>query len=386
MYIPAVPIAVPVTSPATTPNSAHSNSIPLAAESGPIRETKAQVVLDSPPSSASSCPPATIDASIQSRTGVCLATNNTDVDLRAIHLALIRTVSHATGLAPASTASHSRAQEYTYSSPESTTIHTATVPIARVNAHLSWSQQLQFRLPFNLSLLPTIDQSVTPLFKIDYYVLVSIPIPHRHTGFVKRLTAGSRKRSMPNLTTQPSASSPSQTDAHHSSPSRSPPSTAHGSHKNPSALQFTPIPIIIGTTSSNTYYRDLSWPMPNYLEVADRPAFVRDRFEEEMMQHFSSMEGLLTEEDDGDDMSSLGNTAETNSSLAESDDDDIYDGDTKDPARFGSSEPTSHPRTRRSYSWVETPPQSPSQGPTVVDDDIVACPPFHEHSSSEQTE
>ncbi|KAG0003546.1 hypothetical protein BGZ65_001592 [Modicella reniformis] len=314
MFMPPVPIAVPVARPVSSVNSAAASSAAIAASlsSAPTHETSVQVVLDAPYSSTPSClQTGIINASVESKVGVCIGetvpmvlriANKTHVDLHSIHLALVRQISYAkrsttdTISLPSSpqqngVGHHPMRSEYTYTPPESTTIHSATVPIAKLsNAGSTWSQQLQFRLPASVvgQLIPTIGRSVTPLVKIDYFVLISIPIPSQRLNrrLVSRWTAGSRKRTQLDLSVFEG-----------SSPSTATPITPAITSKNPSALQFTPMPIVIGTVPFNPS----KWPIPCYLDVTDRPLFVRDRFEEEMMQHFSNLESLMMEDEDDDD-------------------------------------------------------------------------------------
>ncbi|KAI7824799.1 hypothetical protein BC939DRAFT_476506 [Gamsiella multidivaricata] len=201
-----------------------------------------------------------------------------------------------------------------FASPDSTTIHTATIPIARVeNANSSWSQQLQLRLPSNIGLIPSINRAITPLLKVDYHILISIPIPQRNNcgnSLVSRLTSGSRKRSPLDLAVFNASSSSPSTEALLQGSTHQP---QHSEHSlggltwtpTPTAIQLGPIPIVIGTIPSNTCHKKFKWPIPNYLGVSDRPTFVRDRFEEEMMQHLSSLESLMMEDDDDIDIDSM---------------------------------------------------------------------------------
>ncbi|KAF9359078.1 hypothetical protein BGX34_008560 [Mortierella sp. NVP85] len=372
-------------------------------------ETNAQAILDMP----SSPSPSTIDASVESQVGVCLGetiamvlkiANKSHVDLHSIHLALVRQISYVTRATPVNNSIVSPpaspqlpavgihpgcSDEYTYTSQsQSTTVHTATIPIAKVsNAGSTWSQQLQFRIPSQFPLIPTIDRSVTPLFKIDYFILISIPIPQRHTSLVSRLTAGSRKRSFLELpvsdTTSSSTAAPPLPGVDQAAIAGSSACATTASSRNPSTLQFAPIPIIIGTVSSDICLNTPRWPIPGYLDVIDRPAFVRDRFEVEMMQHFSSLESLLTENGADDDMDNLRDATEGSCTTGESDSDDS---DSKDPDRFWSSKCMSRSGTLQSFSGLGTPPPSPSQEPTVVSDDDMASPPFEECMDLEQPE
>lgn len=311
--------------------------------------------------------------------------NNSHVDLHSIHLALVRKTSYAMLAIPACTTFppspqltpvglESRSDEDCYTPPELTTIHTATIPVARVsNAGSTWAQQLQFRLPSHLR-LPTIGQSITPLLKIDYFIRISIPIPQRHTSFVSRLTAGSRKRSHLDFSALDATPLYTTTPA----PPIDVQQLQSSSQGSSSTLQFAPIPVVIGTVPLNGHHRR-SRVVPSYRDVTDRPAFVRDRFEEEMMEDFSNMESLLARDDDSDDTDSSGHA-----SGEESDDSYHYDSDSKVPSRYRSHQSASRPGILRSMSGLGTPPPSPLQEPTVVmDDDIATCPPFQERTDLE---
>lgn len=61
----------------------------------------------------------------------------------------------------------------------------------------------------------------------------------------------------------------------------------------------------MGTVPSRIPTSQLKWPLPSHAEVGATPAFVRDRFEEEMLKHLSSMESLMMEEDDEQDIAEL---------------------------------------------------------------------------------
>ncbi|ORZ12465.1 hypothetical protein BCR41DRAFT_356132 [Lobosporangium transversale] len=194
--------------------------------------------------------------------------NQSQIDLRSIHLALVRCVSFASEL---SDASHASSTIYDYTPPEPTIVHNATIPIAKVsNANSSWSQQLQLRLPFSTEIVPTINASVTPLLRVDYFILVSIPVPQRHNNLVSRFTSSTRKRPTIDLSIfnrsisssfreRLSTDTPSPNISHTDNDTYeqlhqlllSPEPTVLSAIKGaPMALQFPPIPILVGTIPS----------------------------------------------------------------------------------------------------------------------------------------
>src|SRR5690554_3559334 len=107
--------------------------------------------------------------------------NATQTELHSIRLTLIRQVSYAAPASPSSPPpspslaavdghhQHEHHALYSYTTPDSTIIHSTTIPIAKVpNSNSSWSQQLQFRLPTHKGLIPSINKAITPLLKVDY--------------------------------------------------------------------------------------------------------------------------------------------------------------------------------------------------------------------------
>ncbi|KAG9325760.1 hypothetical protein KVV02_003632 [Mortierella alpina] len=386
-----------------------------AAVDAPMHETRSQIELCSSTAPSDSLPRAasmstgssSIQAVLKTRPSVFMGesiamvlqvTNESHVDLQSIHLALVRQISyqtpHTTSTAsispPPSPPSHPWSgtatrfdhNVYTYTSPESTTVHSATIPIAKVvNGHSSWTQQLQFRLPHHLGLLPSIDKTVTPWLKIDYYIMVSIPIPQRHNSLVSRLTSGSKKRPFmdmsvfdttePHTTQEPSLQQPRQTVVERSLSAGS----LGGCAKSPHALQLGPVPIVISAVPTDLSGRRFKWPIPNHLEVQDKPTFVRDRFEEEMVQHLSSLESLIMEDDDPVEVISLIHPIHMGSpSSSDDSDDDHADGrvHSRVPARFRHEIRALTDRKEHAYSrsGLGTPPPSPPQAPAPAMDDI----------------
>ncbi|KAF9350492.1 hypothetical protein BGX26_011335 [Mortierella sp. AD094] len=372
MYLPLVPIVVPGSR--TAPSSSVTSS--QGSTTTPTFETNTQIVTDT---LTPTNPPSTINASIKCKAGVCIGEfvsmtlkveNQSQTDLHSIHLSLVRQISYATS-DPSSSytnpTSTSRTQPtYTYTSPESTAVNTATIPVAKSNnAGSSWNQQLQFIIPTNLGLIPSIGTTITPLLKVDYFILVSIPIPQRRNSIVSRLI-NSRKRSYLDLSIfNPTPSSMAETSLPGQAQTQQLSEKIWPS-KGPSAIQFTPIPIVVGTISPYNCHKKFKWPIPNYLEVTDRPTFVRDRFEEEMIKQLSSLESLIMEDDDDDDfdIDSLVHTARKSGSSEESDDDD--DRESRVPARFRSNSRATP------VSGLGTPPPSPPQYAASLSDDLLS--------------
>ncbi|KAG0038143.1 hypothetical protein BGZ82_000955 [Podila clonocystis] len=218
-------------------------------------------------------------------------TNNSQSDLQTIHIALVRQASFAS-----SPTSHDASS---FSSPEYSLIHSTTIPISRPsNMSMSWSQPVQFILPPSLDLVPTTNITITPLLRIDYFLVVNIPVS-RHHG-LGRIPFGLRQLSLPIV---------NDTIFSTSSGNNSPLSRCINI-KGLTVLQFAPIPVTMGTVPSRIPTSRLKWPLPSHAEVGATPVFVRDRFEEEMLKHLSSMESLMMEEDDEQDIAELVKAAE----------------------------------------------------------------------------
>ncbi|KAG0277321.1 hypothetical protein BGZ95_006132 [Linnemannia exigua] len=290
--------------------------------SAPLHETHGQLTVDS--RSRSSAEGAkTINASIQSKPSVCIGDhasmnlkveNNSDITLQAIRLALVRQISFPSPSnspkVAGNLASSSHSVYTSFSNTISTTVHTATIPIAKVsNRNSTWTQQLQLRIPSHLNLLPSINKSITPLLNVEYFIVLSLPIPQRQGGFVSRLAASTRKRPSIDLSifhshTPSSSSWAGANESTHHLLSTSPPSsfdTQAGPSKSSTVLQVAPIPITLTSLPAYSDGRKCSRPIPHHLEVEDRPTFVRDRFEEEMIQQLSSLESLVMDDGDNDD-------------------------------------------------------------------------------------
>ncbi|KAF8977875.1 hypothetical protein BGZ46_007045 [Entomortierella lignicola] len=232
---------------------------------------------------------------------------------------------------------------------------------------------------------------------IDYFLLISIPIPQRRNSLVSRLKPGIKKQSYPDLSvfnttplstieTLPSG------NAHQTVPQQH--SEKVTQTKGPIAIQFSPIPIVVGTISPHQKFK---WPIPNYLEVADRPTFVRDRFEEEMIKHLSNLESLIIEDEEEDGAVDVNNfvqaSRKSNSSSDESDNDDhgndVNHMQSRVPARFRlHNRALAHSNGALLVSGLGTPPPSPPQQPMSVMDDVksmhslIAEPSFAQVSRS----
>ncbi|KAF8926242.1 hypothetical protein BGZ58_000083, partial [Dissophora ornata] len=350
MYLPLVPASAP----ATRAVAAMAAGAASTAGGGvPVHEACAQVTVEATTG--------VINASVMSWAGVCIGetvamvlqiSNSSHVDLQSIRLALVRHVSYATA-SPSlpNTASMAGAGhlpstlQHSYTLPESSTVHSATIPIGRaLNAHSTWTQQLQFRLPANMGLIPSIGRAITPLLEISYSILISIPIPQRRNSLVRRLASVPRRRLSLNLSVFNPIGDSSSTEALLNDTQRShkeilspaqEPSLAVTA-RGPTVLEFAPIPIVVGTLSSQACQKKFKWPIPNYLEVTDRPAFVRDRIEEEMIQYLSSLESLGMEDDV--DFDSLVRAARKGSFSGSGESDDEDDpSQARVPARFRSN-------------------------------------------------
>ncbi|GJJ69697.1 hypothetical protein EMPS_02045 [Entomortierella parvispora] len=296
-----------------------------------------------------------INASVECTGAVCIGEsvamvlvvdNKSQTDLQNIHLSLVRSISLV-----GRPALHS-------------TVHETTVPTPRsTNKGTAWKQQLQFRLPTNIGLVPSIDETVMPSCHIQYSLYISLPTPQKYGSLVSRL----RRRPTLDLTAIPT---PSQ----RSSIIDSKPSDMHTgvtapfSSSTPFVLQFPPIPITVGSIPSHAESRRFKFGIPTYTEVQDQPTFVRDRFEEEMLQHLSSLESLVVDEDDEEpDIDGLVRAAQrrmSSSSSSETDEEEDAD-NSKIPARFRGIVY----RPSVSKSGLSTPPSSPPRAPSALNSD-----------------
>ncbi|KAF9194539.1 hypothetical protein BGZ51_009102 [Haplosporangium sp. Z 767] len=407
------------------PTTALQSRLLCGSTSTPSYENSTQLILDTPHStqllsrpSAPNTQPSShsvISASVKSMTSACIGEsvsmvlhidNATQTELHSIHLALVRQVSYAVSASPSSPPSsptlaaadghrqHQRHALYPFTTPDSTTIHSTTIPIARVpNSSSSWSQQLQFRLPTRKGLIPSINKAITPLFKVDYFILISIPIPQKHNSLADRLTLGKQKRPAMDMSifdnssvTQSVLQDPLQ------QPQQGPQAqqaqqtlgrlstSAFGATRGPTLFQLAPIPIVIGSIPYHVGQRRFKWPIPNHVEVMDRPTFIRDRFEEEMIQHLSSLESLMMEDMSDTDIENLVQAARKNGPMSSGESDDGDDeGSHEDdghvhsklPARFRRGGRMGYRSSPLLPSGLRTPPLSPRNAPLATMDDVM---------------
>ncbi|KAF9149980.1 hypothetical protein BG015_008205 [Linnemannia schmuckeri] len=421
MYMPHVSYAAAMVGGAQQARPGVTNAAAVATascrptpSSAPLHETGGQLVVESRSGTK------TINASVQSKTSVCIGDhtsmilkveNDSDITLQAIRLALVRQISFPSSpnnspKIAGSLSSHSvhTSSSSSYTSPISTTVHAATIPVAKVsNRNSTWTQQLQFRIPSHLNLLPSVNKSITPLLNVEYFIVLSLPIPQRQGGFVSRLAASTRKRPSIDLSIfhSHSSSPPSSTTASDASHllSTSPPgsSDVSSSSKTPTVLQLAPIPITLTSVPSYADGRK-SRPIPHHMEVEDRPTFVRDRFEEEMIQQLSCLESLVMDDGDDDDLdidllveeACRRRRRRDASSSEDSDDDNGDEGaeseeedeeeDSRVPARFRKPYRNSSLPTPSSNSGLSTPPPSPPYLAKAMSDDAMMVQTMRERS------
>ncbi|KAG0253606.1 hypothetical protein BG011_006256 [Mortierella polycephala] len=296
--------------------------------------------------------------------------NSSETELQSIHLSLVRVISYLV----ADTASL-----ITHHSPEPITVHTVTIPISQApNKNSTWMEALQFPVPTSLGLIPTTNKVITPLFKVDYYLSVSMPVASRNTGLASWFTnsikgpppidislirnaTGSEKETKTgpdnsiDLSNSCAGSRKSSFDkVIKANLHMDRITTINSTMKWPTLIQLPFIPIIIGTVPYSVTERQLRWPVPNYLDVTDRPCFVRDRFEEEMMQQLKSLETLIVEEDDEQMIENIVQAAKRSTSSDESDEED-----SKIPERFRNGRGATRRRGSQPMLGLGTPPPSP---------------------------
>ncbi|KAG0366870.1 hypothetical protein BGZ54_004753, partial [Gamsiella multidivaricata] len=317
-------------------------------------------------------------------------TNSSETDLVSIHLGLVRVISY-----PASSSSPSTTSSVLTAEP--TTVHTVTLPVSQtVNKDSTWIESVQFKVPSNLGLIPTTNKVITPLYKVDYYLSVSLPIASRGSGLASWFTPSVRNpppvdisliRNATGSTGAESGTETGNATENDNTNSRAGPRktsvdkiikanlhidripTLTSTLKWPTLVQLPIVPVIVGTVPYSVTERQLRWPIPNYLDVMDRPRFVRDKFEEEMMQHLKSLETLIVEEEDENDIENIIQEAVRKSaSSGESDEDDSHS--SRVPARFrdgGGGGGQSRRKGSLSTSGLGTPPPSPpSTSPMAI--------------------
>ncbi|KAF9363054.1 hypothetical protein BGX34_005001 [Mortierella sp. NVP85] len=302
-------------------------------------------------------------------------TNSSETDLHSIHMSLVRIITYpCPSTAPVSPTSPTASS----SIPEPVTVHSISIPVSRTsNRNSTWMESIQFNLPTNLGLIPTTNKVITPLYKVDYYLSVSLPVANRGTGLASWFTPAVKNPPPVDISLVLNATG-ATTDNETSTTLRAGSrknsvdkiikgnlhmdriSTLNSTMKWPTLIQLPLIPIIVGTVPYSVTERQLRWPIPNYLDVTDRPCFIRDRFEEEMMQHLESLETLIMEEGDDEDIENMMQAAARKSGSSGESDEDDQRARSKIPARFRNSE-SGHSRRKNSQSssGLDTPPPSP---------------------------
>ncbi|KAF9282280.1 hypothetical protein BGZ68_006091 [Mortierella alpina] len=323
-------------------------------------------------------------------------TNSSETELHAIHLSLVRVISYPSS-EPSSPATSPSANALLPTDP--ITVHSVTIPVSKTpNKNSTWMEALEFKVPTNLGLIPTTNKSITPLYKVDYYLSITLPVASRNTGLASWFTptvrapppidislfqtaTGVSSGTGTGNTTTPSAAAAesngtSQTSSRAGSRKLSVDkiiktnlhmdriATVNATMKWPTLIQLPLVPVIIGTVPYSVTEKQLRWPVPNYLDVMDRPCFVRDRFEEEMMQHLSNLETLIVEEEDVQEIESIvqaATAARKSTSSGESDEEDQ-----RLPERFRNGRSVAR-RVGSASSGLGTPPPSPpSTSPLVI--------------------
>ncbi|KAG0223620.1 hypothetical protein B0O80DRAFT_449620 [Mortierella sp. GBAus27b] len=296
-------------------------------------------------------------------------TNSSETDLQSIHMSLIRIITYpSVSTTPASPTSS------TMSIPEPVTVHSISIQVSRTsNKNSTWIESIQFNVPTNLGLVPTTNKVITPLYKVDYFLSVSLPVASRSSGLASWFTPAVKNpppvdisliRSAAGVTVDGDAPTHAGAGSRKNSMDRILKNNLHmdriatlnSTMKWPTLIQLPLIPVIIGTVPYHVTERQLRWPIPNYLDVMDRPCFIRDRFEEEMMQHLESLETLIMEEEDNEEIESMMQAARKSGSSGESDEEDQR-ARSRIPARFRS--PQTRRRSSQSSSGLGTPPPSP---------------------------
>ncbi|KAF9576819.1 hypothetical protein EC968_003326 [Mortierella alpina] len=325
-------------------------------------------------------------------------TNSSETELQVIHLSLIR-VSSYPSLEPSSPSALPSGNSLVPTDP--VTVHSITIPVSKTpNKNSTWMEELEFKVPTNLGLIPTTNKSITPLFKVDYYLSITLPVASRNTGLASWFTptvrapppidislfqnasgisagTGTGTSNAPAVVAAAGAegNGTSQTSSRAGSRKLSVDkiiktnlhmdriATVNATMKWPTLIQLPLVPVIIGTVPYSVTEKQLRWPVPNYLDVMDRPCFVRDRFEEEMMQHLSNLETLIVEEEDEQEINSIvqaATAARKSTSSGESDEEDQ-----RLPERFRSGRSLGR-RVGSASSGLGTPPPSPPSTSPIV--------------------
>ncbi|KAF9583954.1 hypothetical protein BGW38_008032 [Lunasporangiospora selenospora] len=379
-YLPLVPTCIP-----------HYPVIELAQVTDPYtNKTLVKAAMDSPQRGV--CPGEALPFTLT-------ITNLSETDLQSIHLSLIRVISYPGAVTLQSSGSATGTTVHPAApfsvEPTTATVHAVTVPVSNANNKGStWMETLEFKVPANLGLVPTLNSIITPLIKVDYYLSVSIPIASRSTGLASWFTTSSKSPPPIDISLIRSAAgnsgSGTNTDKAEgptvTSPSRQPQRTfsadklsklpnfhmdrvitVSSTLKWPTLVQLPPVPVVIGTVPFSISERQLRWPMPNYLNVMDRPRFIRDRFEEEMMQHLEQLETMVVEDEDEEDIETLVKAAVRKStSSGESDDEELqHRTNARVPPRFRKGGATLR-KGSLPTSGLGTPPPSPPSAASMM--------------------
>ncbi|KAG0217053.1 hypothetical protein BGX33_011578 [Mortierella sp. NVP41] len=367
-YLPLVPTCIP-----------QFPVIEMAQVTEPVsNKVLVKAALESPQRGV--CPGETLPLSLT-------ITNSSETDLTSIHISLVRVITYP---AQCSSSAAALPPALTYSQdPEPVTVHSVTIPITQtINKNSTWMESIELQVPSTLGLIPTTNKVITPLYKVDYYLSVSVPIASRSTGLASWFTPavkapppvdislirGSAGTSgiaaLPTDSTPTTGGEPQQTRMGSRKPSIEKVIKANlhldritslqSNMKWPTLIQLPLIPVIIGTVPYDVTEKQLRWPIPNYLDVMDRPRFIRDRFEEEMMQHLESLETLIVaEEEDEREIDEIIEAARKSASSGESDEEEQR-ANARIPMRFRNG---SQPRRERKPSLptnaLDTPPPSP---------------------------
>ncbi|GJJ76752.1 hypothetical protein EMPS_09111 [Entomortierella parvispora] len=350
-YLPLVPTSIP-----------HFPVIEMAQVQDPYTgQTLFKATLQSPQRGI--CPGESLPLSIT-------LANESDTELQFVHLSLVRVISYPNAAPTQTTPAPT---------PEPVTVHSVTLPITKANNKQStWVEAIQFKVPSNLGLIPTTNKVITPLYKVDYYISVSLPVASRHTGLASWFTPaikGPPPVDISLIRPNTDATATAGSNGAERRPTRKTSgdklirinlhqdriTTVNSSMKWPTLIQLPLVPVIIGTVPYNVTERQLRWPIPNYLDVMDRPRFVRDRFEEEMIQHLKSLENMIVDEDDEQDIENLVRAATRSGSSSESDDEEQQKASTRIPLRF--RDRVAH--RPGSGAGLGTPPPSPPQGSPI---------------------
>ncbi|KAK3842104.1 MAG: hypothetical protein J3R72DRAFT_443647 [Linnemannia gamsii] len=360
-YLPLVPTCIP-----------HFPVIEMAQVTEPVtNKVLVKASLESPQRGV--CPGESLPLSLT-------ITNSSEMDLTSVHLSLVRVITYPS--MHCSTPPSTPPLE-----PEPVTVHSETVPIAQtINKNTNWMESIQFKVPSTLGLIPTTNKVITPLYKVDYYLSVSVPIASRSSGLASWFTPAVKAPPPVDISlirgtagTSGIAGGDQQQPQQTRLGSRKPSidkvikanlhmdriTNLHSSMKWPSLIQLPPIPIIIGTVPYHITERQLRWPIPNYLDVMDRPRFVRDRFEEEMMQHLESLETLIVAgEEDEKEIEDIIEAARKSASSGESDEEEQR-ANARIPMRFRNGSQSRQREPSLPSMGLDTPPPSPPTNSTM---------------------